>query len=316
MKRSRNRRGILIPLIIILSLGSILFWFLKENGLFLVSEQTISPLANNNTDRNFLSFIDRFIKPKLKPDFSTLIKNIKSITDKQTGVYSVYVVDLNSNQSSGFGETTIFTAASINKLPILAVLYHEAQQGVIDLDERITIQPDDIQDYGTGIIRDDGPGGVYSIKTLAQLMMEKSDNTAAYILVQRLGESRVQELTDSWGLTQTDIANNKTSNKDMATLLTKIYLGQITNKAQTAELLGFMLNSDFENRLPALLPKDVKVYHKVGTGVGNIHDVGIVKTVNITYYIGIFTNDITGDTQTENALAQISQTAYQFMINR
>ena len=68
----------------------------------------------------------------------------------------------------GINESVIFTAASVNKVPILAALYEEAQKGNVDFNRVITLQASDIQDYGTGSIRYDPPGTTYSVKTLAQ----------------------------------------------------------------------------------------------------------------------------------------------------
>ena len=124
----------------------------------------------------------------------------KLIGDEQP----VFVVaEIGINQNMGF------IAASVNKIPILAAVYYFANQGEIDLDQKITIQASDIQDYGTGIIRYEQPGVIYSLKTLARLMMEKSDNTAAYVLTHRvIGQNELQEMVEAWGLTGTNVKTN------------------------------------------------------------------------------------------------------------
>jgi beta-lactamase class A len=109
------------------------------------------------------------------------------------------------------------------------------------------------------------------------------------------------------------MANNKTSNKDMEILFKKIVNGQIVNTALTAELLGFLKDSDFEDRIPALLPKDATVYHKVGTGVGEIHDAGVVVSGKMKYYIGIFTESVRDMDGAATLSAQISKTVFDYM---
>lgn len=290
--------------IVILSING---WFFYKNRAHIISplQATVAPQAEKI---NLLKS-----PPK---DLNQLIEQIKLLINKQKGVYSVYIYDLNRNKGVGINEETIFTAASINKVPILAGLYFEIQRGVIDPDKRITIQPGDIQDYGTGILRSEGPGGVYSLKTLAQFMMEKSDNTAAFILDQVVGDARIQELVTGWNMPQTDIVNNKTSNKDMATLFTKMYQGKIANQALSQEMIGFMDDSEFETRIPRLLPKGINIYHKIGSEVGFIHDVGIVALPKNPYYIGVLSSDITEDETAEDAIAQISKLTYDFMISQ
>ncbi len=249
-----------------------------------------------------------------KKDKTELKRKIQEAVQNTWDNYSVYVVDYSSDFSVSINETEVFAAASVNKIPIMAALYEEAGKGNVDFDKQITIQAADVQDYGTGSIRYDPPGSTYSIKTLARLMMQKSDNTAAYVLANYVvGLSKIQSLVTGWGLTQTDMIDNKTSNKDMELLMDKIYTGKIANAAMTQEMLGFMKDSDFEDRIPALLPSDTTIYHKIGTTEGGIHDVGIVINDKTKYYIGIFTADIVNEEEAVLLLAKISKVVFDYL---
>jgi len=282
--------------------------------IVLISRETrrnggiISPIPDSQAPASILDFVI----PRKNPD------ELKKIVKQQIGStwnnYSVLVSDFTSPFTMGINETTIFTGASLNKVPILAALYDEAQKGNVDFDKIITLQADDIQDYGTGSIRYDPPGTTYSIKTLARLTGQESDNTAAHILgVDVLSMDLTQRYVNDWGMIQTDMVNNKTSNQDMALLFRKIVNGQIVNNALSQELLGFLKDSDFEDRIPALLPKDVTVYHKVGTGPNEIHDVGVVVRGKTKYYIGIMTENITDVDGAATLSAQISKDVFDYM---
>lgn len=238
---------------------------------------------------------------------------IKELIGRQPGTWSVYFVDYSQNQRFGMNEQVIYTAASVNKLYVLASLYFLAGKNEIDLDETITLQKKDIIDFGTGVIRYDPPGTVYSLKTLARLLSEKSDNTAEFILKTKIGEAKIQTLVNQFGMKQTSIKENKTSLADTALLFEKIRNGEITNKAYSAEMIDFLDQSDFEDRLPALLPADVRVYHKIGNEVGNIHDVGIVVKDDTVYFLGVFSSDI-GATENEakKTIALISKMVFDF----
>lgn len=307
--RRRKRVG-LISLIV----GGGLLFILIVSRFFQDSNATetgqfISPLAEE-----VKAFVNTQITNTQKSKNPTdLLTEIKQIIDTQKGSYSIYIYDLTSNSGFGLNETAIFTGASVNKIYILAALYHEAKEGELDLDRDITIQTRDIQNYGTGVIRYQGAGTTYSLKTLAQLLMEKSDNTAAYVLTNIVGENRIQQLVDSWGMTQTNMINNKTSNKDVAMMLIKMHRGEITDRAHTQEMMGFMDDSDFENRLPQDLPTDVTIYHKIGSEIGNIHDVGIVAHPKSPYFIGVLTNDISDEAATEIKIAEISKIVFDYM---
>ena len=99
----------------------------------------------------------------------------------------------------------------------------------------------------------------------------------------------------------------------MAKLLTKMYNGDITTSALTAEMLGFMDKSDFDDRIPAGLPQEITVYHKTGDEVGKIHDVGIVNLPQKPYFLGILTIDVKGEQTTKQAMVNISKVVFEYM---
>lgn len=300
-RRSRKGCGTVIVLFLLVVVGIIAFTKVR-------SRTTVSPLPVDQKQEPFFSFL----LPKKDPD--ALKAKLQKLADEDFKNYSIMVVDFTSDFSVEINGHVTFTGASINKLPILAALYYQAQKGVIDLDKVVSLQAEDIQDYGTGSIRYDPVGTTYSVKTLARLMMQKSDNTAAYILARQIiGMNTIQELIASWGMTQTDMEGNKISNADVALLMEKIYMEKIANHALTLEMLSFLKDGDFEDRLPAYLPKDVAVYHKTGNGVGYIHDVGIVVGPKARYYIGIFTSDISDEAKAMEHMARLSEQVYAFM---
>ncbi|MBI3576719.1 serine hydrolase [Candidatus Gottesmanbacteria bacterium] len=269
----------------------------------------ISPLPIKITPSASLPIL--FAKKK---DPADLQKRVQETIGDQWKNYSVYVKDLASDFEMGVNDRVIYEAASVNKLAILAALYHEVQQGKADLDKQVTIQSEDMQGYGSGTLRYEEPGNAYSVKTLARLMMQQSDNTAAYILSAYIVPlDTIQQLVNSWGLTQTDMVNNKTSNRDMAILLTKITNGTIANPAHTQEMRAFLKESAFEDRLPTLLRKTATVYHKTGDAVGSLHDVGVVEDGNVHYYIGILTSDVTDENQAKQLMGKLSKIVYDYI---
>lgn len=291
-----------ILLIIIISVVRTVFF--KKSG------PVLSPLPDQPKPaaKHLFQF---FTREKSSDELS---KKIRQQVDGTWNDYSVVVQDYQSGFSLAFSEGEIFVGASVNKVPILAALYYYASKGEVDLDKVITLQPDDIQDYGTGSIRYASPGTVYSVKTLAKLMIKQSDNTAAYILAnQIIGIDKLTAIVAQWGLIQTDMANNKTSNQDIAKLFRMIYDGKITDTAHTQEMLSFLKDTDYEKRLPAELPKTATVYHKIGTEVGNIHDAGIVTDGTRTYYIGIFTSGTAEGDETDALFAKVSKTVYDYL---
>jgi len=272
------------------------------------SNTTVSPVSDGAVTKVLGIFT-------VKKDPGVLKKQVANAIGDSWKNYSVLVSDLNSGFSMGINEHEVFSAASVNKLPIMAVLYDQSQHGAVNFDQIITLQAVDIQDYGTGSIRYDPPGSTYSVKTLVRLMMQKSDNTAAFLLGNYVVDlANIQSIINSWGMTQTDMINNQTSNADMELLLSKIVRGNVANPSATSEMLGFMHDSDFEDRLPVLVPKDAVVYHKVGSGeTGEVHDVGVVVHGNTRYYVGILTTNVPDPDAAAKLIARVSKVIYDFM---
>lgn len=259
----------------------------------------------------FIPLLPLLEKPT--PSQEDIKKEVETIVHKQKGNYSVLFVDFSTDTSFGINDEEIFTAASVNKVPIVTTLYFLANKNKIDLDETITLQAVDIEDYGTGRLRYEKPGGVYSLKTLAKLALQQSDNTAAKLISTRIGNDTIQDTIDDWGLTQTDMEKNKTSLADMALLFEKIHTNEVTTPGQTKELLEFMSDTDFEDRIPHLLPPESKTYHKSGDAVGNVHDVGIVTYNGKTFFIGILTSEVGNqEKETKGAIAAIAKRLFDF----
>ncbi|MEK7591900.1 MAG: serine hydrolase [Patescibacteria group bacterium] len=293
-----------------------LFLFLTIGSLFFLvrtlrKTETVTPFSKNFTSEQKV----KILFPK-KKNSDTLKKIVSGILSKKFDTYSVVVQSYAEDFSLRINDSLIFTAASINKLPIVVTLYDAVQRENLKLEDTATIQADDIQAYGTGSLQYEGSGGIYTLKTLARLMINESDNTAAHVLGSKvLGLSVIQKKIESLGLISTSMDDNTTTNYDMAFLFKKLSDGAIVNSKYTQEIFGFMKNTAYEDRLPVLLPKDAVVYHKIGTALGEIHDIGIVSTPKTTYYVGILTKGTLDETDGSKVIGEVSKQIYDFMIN-
>lgn len=247
----------------------------------------------------------------------TLKKETQAIIKGKTGNYSIYFADLTTGQTFGISEHEIFTGASLNKVPIVATLYSLERKGKISLDEQVTLQKDDLQDYGTGSLRYQKPGSTYSLKTLAKLSLKQSDNTAAHIIANRIGMDTIKQTIAQLGLKQTNMEANKTSAYDLYLLFTKLYNHELTTEANTKELLSFMTETDIEDRIPEALPPGTTVYHKTGDTVGSLHDAGIIEKDGKRYFLAILTSDV-GDKEqeTKETITAIAKHVLEFYSKR
>lgn len=209
------------------------------------------------------------------------------------GTFGIAAKDMQSNREYRLADDRVFDGGSTLKLAILAYLFNQASNNQFDLNETVTIQRADVQNYGTGSLRYQNMPQTLSYRQLVLLITKQSDNTAAHVLGQRLNEERVQEFVNRIGLTNTSMVNHSTTARDMLLLVEKLYRGELADPALTKELLEQMRGTDFEDRLPAKLPAGTIVSHKTGDAIdGGYHDVGIVERDGKVYAAAIFSHAV------------------------
>lgn len=243
-------------------------------------------------------------------DTEIIRQDVADLIKDQKGEFNVCYTDLITEDSFGIHPDTVLTGASLNKLPIVGYLYYLASKKEIDLQETVVIQKNDIQDYGTGVMRYEKPGKTYTLQYLAQLSLQKSDNTAAHILDVRLGEGNIQAYAYRLGMRATNMEENDTSCRDIQTFFKMLYSNKIAPDALTKELLGYMENTDFEDRLPRLLPRSMHVYHKTGDGVNFVHDGGIISNGKNPYVLVVTSSNLSDFEKAKETIGKIAEKIY------
>jgi len=211
-------------------------------------------------------------------DAAALRGEIEGILAERQGRFGVAVYDPESGQRVEVGGDESFFAASIGKLPTYLTLYRDATRGEVDLNEEISIQPEDVAAYGTGELYLYGVGHALPLRECAWHLVNKSDNTAWAMLNRRLGFDRIQAELREIGATSTSYeeAAYQTTANDVLKMLEKISDPEYTNKDLSQEMLDAMTNTAYEDRIPAALPEGARVAHKIGTYNTFFHDAGIV----------------------------------------
>lgn len=227
------------------------------------------------------------------------------------GKYGFVALDLTTGVALLNDPDTQYRAASVNKLPIVIDLYRRAAAGQINLDATTAIADDEIQHYGTGTIQSQGSGQVYSYRALAKLAIEESDNTAAFVLGKRLDLDSVQQDLQSWGLKATSLADNLTTARDVAVLLSLLAQQKLLPAAATQELLSLMQNTVWTDRLQAGVPATVPVAHKIGTDVDVFNDAAIFLAQSHPYVAVALGAGVSED-DGNATLTALSRLAYQF----
>ncbi len=272
-KPSSQRK--LVSLIFLLTILAIaFFWFKDKLGQNLetflkpATFEIVSPLIPNfkAQEKNDNPQTEKELIGKI----SDWLKNLK-------GEYGIYVYSLTSNKEYGLNERKVSTAASVNKVPIMLSFYKELEKDSFSLSDKYELKKEDIQNYGTGIMQYEEPGKVYTYKELLELSGKKSDNTAAHVLGKILGFSNLKRFIKDLGLKKTSIEENKTTPKEAGSLFVMTYKDKIlkTEKYKKA-FFSNLTETDFEDRIPAGIPENIKIAHKIGSGERIYNDCGII----------------------------------------
>lgn len=122
--------------------------------------------------------------------------------------------------------------------------------------------------------------------------------------------SRYDQKINDVDLTSTE--HNVASPRDMGKLLEMIAQKEMLSESSSNGVLDIMLKQQFRNRIPYLLPEQVKVAHKTGT-IGNaVNDVGIVYLPEEKgiFTITVFSQGNSFRREGEQAIARLAKAAY------
>lgn len=244
-------------------------------------------------------------------DSSKVSDSLKNYLTNLTGNYGYHVIDLNSNQSFGFNQENKYFMASTYKIAVSAYLYNQIEQGKINPQKKL-IYDKKFHESGTGILQYEKPGQSYKINYLNTLMIQKSDNVAANILLNYLGVANIQNFIDDAKINGLNIYKNTTTPQAMAQLLQKIYQYEIINQQSADQLIYLMINSITDSRLKAGLPANLIIAHKIGTYEDVINDVGIVYLNQRPYIISVYSKNTLKQNIAEIAIAEISRKVFNF----
>lgn len=209
--------------------------------------------------------------------------------------------------------------ASLLKVPAAMELYKAAELGKIDLDQTVTIQQDWL-DSAFGDLYKKGAGYQLTLRDAAKIMLENSDNTALNVISYHTQNLLNDDQTPISALDvdiNVDTANNYTiaiGARDYSSMLKCLYFSCYLNRQHSQELLNYLSNTKFDNRLKAGIgDKSVTVAHKVGNFAQDTQsDCGIMYVPNHNYVLCAMIKG-PDNAETDAKIAELSKKAYEFV---
>jgi beta-lactamase class A len=248
---------------------------------------------------------------------------LTEIAQEAPGVMGIAVVDLTSDERVGVNETLVFPQGSAIKIPVLLELYRQAEAGALRLDERVQVSAAD-QVGGSGVLRSFGDGtSQVSLRDLAVLMINLSDNTATNLLIDRVGMENVNRTMQEIDLGNTKLQRRMIRPEDSArgneNLSTPAEAAQLMARIAHCELpinpahcadLRSILEIPKSGSLADPIPSGVPVAWKPGGITGVSTAWGIVGLEGRPYAIAAMVNYSDGGAAGE-AIRRASEATYE-----
>ncbi len=317
-RRYRRRRATLILALVTLLVLVGAYILLAKNGLFTVNnptpapsqtatatpEDTSSPESTpsetptptpsepapqgvNTEDHGFLPALGSVEKSE---KMDALKAKVEAFIAQQSGKYGVYFIDLATGEHFGINDRDEYIAASSTKLPMNVMLYTKIESGEIDPEMVLKYQKEDFEP-GTGIIQNSSYGTEYTVRETSKLSITHSDNCGINMIIRILGiEEICQYILDLGGDIYYD-DRHRTSPHDLGLVIQEFYRLYVNNPELYGELVTNLENTLWNDRINALLPKEVKVAHKIGNQTRTANDVGIVFASH-PYALAVMTDNV------------------------
>jgi beta-lactamase class A len=258
-------------------------------------------------------------------DYTCLMKDLNTRNQHfKGGNAGILVKDLWTNESVRVNADKLFPSASLVKVPIMAAVFEAQREGKLALSDELTLKWQNKVFSYKGLYRK-RTGKKFTIRELVEKMIITSDNTAANMLVDRLGFGYLNEKFQQFGMKDTDLRRgimelqwrklgieNYTTADDMAFLLEEIYHSKIIDEESCKEMLDILKRQKINDRIPYLLPKALDIAHKTGTLHDTLSDVGIVFTPKGDFIVCVLTQNLRNLKIAKRFIRDVAADAYSY----
>ncbi len=254
------------------------------------------------------------------PTLAALAPKLELLASHMPGIVAISIADLSGGHALAINGNVNLPAASTIKVPVMVEVFRQIAQGRLTQATRVALTDGD-RDCGYGSLCDAPWGTRYSIATLLQLMIARSDNTAANMLIRTVGRQNVNATMAGLGLVQTrlgdsirsdgDIRELRTSTNEMMNLLVMIARHEVVTDQACVAMVAILVGQRHNSLLPKYLPKGLAIAHKTGTLHDTLNDVGIVYLNGAPYVFCAFTTHLADLDDGERFIRAASKLTYQ-----
>lgn len=272
-------------------------------------------------------------------------EKLRAIFSELEGDGGLYVSIPETGEVLAIGEHNRYNAASTIKIPILALLLKDGEEGRLDLEKPIPVLPEN-RVKGSGVLKSLGSDVQMSLWDYAVLMIIISDNTATNMVIDAVGIDRANAFFAENGWNDTHLVAkiffplptlpdgtrdlDKTSAADLGNMMEQLLAGTLVSKSVSRQMLQIMAaqqGGKLTRDLPILrcpnptmelpeIPEDKLLMPSKGGSITNkyLHDAAVMLLPNgRKAAIGVMTAT-TDNQKAGEILSQVAQAVYETLL--
>jgi beta-lactamase class A len=241
---------------------------------------------------------------KVKPTPPTILQpqsldeKVKTEIQNFRGKVWIYAKNLDTGKDYALRADEQVRTASTIKLPIMTEVFRQVAEGKLKWTDEFELTKQ-VKQGGSGILSEFSDGTKVDLKTVTNLMIVVSDNTATNLIIDKVKADNVNDFMDILGLKQTRSLRKiggggdskivaepfyklfgigVSSPKDMVKLLEMLEKGEVVSKEASAEMLAILKRQQYKEAIGRNLPDTIPSASKSGSLDRLRSDVGIIYT--------------------------------------
>lgn len=276
---------------------------------------------------------------KKSVNYSELKTKLTEIITSSGAEVGIAVKDLETDSTLFINSEQMMHAASTMKVPVMIELFRQAEGGKFDLNDSLVVknQFKSIVDGSDYAIEDDSDDLIYkqlgkkmSIRQLVFQMITVSSNLATNILIDMVDAKNVMSTLQLLGVKKMQVLrgvedikayekglNNRTNAYDLMLVMESIVNEKAASTKSCQEMIDILSHQKFRGKIPAGVPKNIKVVNKTGSITRISHDAAIVFPENQKPYIlVVLTKGLSDQKEAEKLIAELSKNVYENLVGK
>jgi beta-lactamase class A len=240
------------------------------------------------------------------------------------GLIGVAFKDLTNGSEIAVNGDIVFPIASMVKIPILLEFFKQAMARKLSPDKRVWIEKEH-KVADSGVLQYLGDHTVNcTLRDLAVLMINVSDNTAANLLIDFVGMDNVNSTLRTLGLEATRLARkmmdvkaaiggneNVSTPSEITSLLRKLQTHEGIDEGVARECLNILKMPKLERYLSSGLPPGTVVANKPGELPGVLLDGGVIYLPDHPYVLSVMTTFTCNRLSAQAVIHRVSKIVYE-----